>query len=51
MHPAEKLAELFRSAGFEVVSNEYVYRETVNRKEGLCVPRIFVQAKFRRPAE
>eukprot|EP00117_Sycon_ciliatum_P035452 scpid39488/ scgid3731/ Methyltransferase-like protein 6 len=45
----EKLASLFICAGFEVVSNEYVYRETVNRKEGLCVPRIFVQAKFMRP--
>lgn len=24
-------------------------RETVNRKESICVPRIFVQAKFSKP--
>ena len=36
-------------AGFEIVSNEYVLRETVNKKEGLCVPRVFVQGKFVKP--
>ncbi|XP_071811838.1 tRNA N(3)-cytidine methyltransferase METTL6-like [Apostichopus japonicus] len=40
------LAKLFSDAGFEVVANEYVLRETVNKKEGLCVPRVFVQGKF-----
>ncbi|XP_050036618.1 tRNA N(3)-cytidine methyltransferase METTL6 [Dermacentor andersoni] len=43
------LERLFLDAGYEVVSNEYVCRETVNKKEGICVPRIFVQAKFRKP--
>ena len=28
---------------------QYVHRDTVNKKEGLCVPRIFVQAKFIKP--
>lgn len=43
------LERLFLDAGYEVVSNEYVCRETVNKKEGICVPRIFVQGKFRKP--
>ncbi|NP_001134191.1 Methyltransferase-like protein 6 [Salmo salar] len=45
----ELLADLFRVVGFESVTNEYVLRETVNKKEGLCVPRVFLQSKFRRP--
>ncbi|XP_063054583.1 tRNA N(3)-methylcytidine methyltransferase METTL6 [Engraulis encrasicolus] len=45
----EMLASLFQDAGFESVVNEYVLRETVNKKEGLCVPRVFLQSKFRRP--
>ena len=44
--PLEHLAQLMNDAGFDVVSNEYVLRETVNKKEGLCVPRVFVQGKF-----
>ncbi|XP_053215147.1 tRNA N(3)-methylcytidine methyltransferase METTL6 isoform X1 [Podarcis raffonei] len=43
------LAELFLSVGFEQVVNEYVLRETVNKKEGLAVPRVFLQSKFRKP--
>lgn len=42
----EFLCGLFESAGFQSVSNEYVLRETVNRKEGVCVPRVFLQSKF-----
>lgn len=44
----ELLAELFEHAGFQSVTNDYVLRETVNKKEGLCVPRVFVQSKFRK---
>ncbi|XP_061674986.1 tRNA N(3)-methylcytidine methyltransferase METTL6 isoform X2 [Syngnathoides biaculeatus] len=40
------LAALFLEAGFCCVVNEYVQRETVNKKEGLCVARIFLQSKF-----
>ncbi|XP_077382760.1 tRNA N(3)-cytidine methyltransferase METTL6 [Festucalex cinctus] len=40
------LATLFSEAGFRCVANEYVQRETVNKKEGLCVPRVFLQSKF-----
>ncbi|KAH3835358.1 tRNA N(3)-methylcytidine methyltransferase METTL6-like [Dreissena polymorpha] len=42
----EKLTSLASEAGFSVNTCEYVHRKTVNKKEGLCVPRIFVQAKF-----
>lgn len=45
----EHLAGLFQQAGFETLVNEYVLRETVNKKEGLCVPRVFLQSKFRKP--
>ncbi|XP_056376664.1 tRNA N(3)-methylcytidine methyltransferase METTL6 [Hyla sarda] len=45
----EYLQHLFRKAGYREVSSEYVLRETVNKKEGLCVPRVFVQSKFYKP--
>ncbi|XP_053323395.1 tRNA N(3)-methylcytidine methyltransferase METTL6 [Spea bombifrons] len=47
----EYLLSLFSTAGYEEVSNEYVLRETVNKKEGLCVPRVFLQSKFRKPQQ
>lgn len=31
--------------------NTYVQRRTVNFKEGIDVPRIFVQGKFKKPME
>uniref|UniRef100_A0A452H348 tRNA N(3)-cytidine methyltransferase n=1 Tax=Gopherus agassizii TaxID=38772 RepID=A0A452H348_9SAUR len=46
----EFLSHLFMAVGYEQVVNEYVLRETVNRKEGLRVPRVFLQSKFRNPA-
>ncbi|XP_056618793.1 tRNA N(3)-methylcytidine methyltransferase METTL6 [Triplophysa dalaica] len=45
----EHLGSLFQQAGFEASMNEYVLRETVNKKEGLCVPRVFLQSKFCKP--
>lgn len=42
----EFLAELFENTGFKSSTNDYVLRETVNKKEGLCVPRVFLQSKF-----
>ncbi|XP_026172395.1 tRNA N(3)-cytidine methyltransferase METTL6 [Mastacembelus armatus] len=47
----EFLAELFEDSGFQCVANNYVLRETVNKKEGLCVPRVFLQSKFTRPSQ
>lgn len=46
---SEFLAELFQGAGLQTVANDYVLRETVNKKEGLCVPRVFLQSKFIKP--
>uniref|UniRef100_A0A8C8ZHJ9 Methyltransferase 6, tRNA N3-cytidine n=1 Tax=Prolemur simus TaxID=1328070 RepID=A0A8C8ZHJ9_PROSS len=45
----EFLAQLFTDTGYEEVVNEYVFRETVNKKEGLCVSRVFLQSKFQKP--
>uniref|UniRef100_A0A2D4GH11 tRNA N(3)-cytidine methyltransferase n=1 Tax=Micrurus corallinus TaxID=54390 RepID=A0A2D4GH11_MICCO len=45
----EFLAELFLSVGYEEIINEYVFRETLNKKENVCVPRVFLQSKFRKP--
>lgn len=42
----EVLSEKFEAAGFTCETREYIMRETVNKKEGVCVPRVFVQAKF-----
>ncbi|XP_013166881.1 PREDICTED: methyltransferase-like protein 6 isoform X1 [Papilio xuthus] len=45
----EELSALFTEAGFEIVMNTYIQRRTVNFKEGIDVPRIFVQGKYRKP--
>ncbi|XP_048413683.1 tRNA N(3)-methylcytidine methyltransferase METTL6 isoform X1 [Stegostoma tigrinum] len=45
----EYMAQLLAAAEYEVLVNEYVFRETVNKKEGLCVPRVFLQCKFKKP--
>ncbi|XP_026501101.1 tRNA N(3)-methylcytidine methyltransferase METTL6 [Vanessa tameamea] len=47
----EELAKLFSEAGFEIIMNTYVQRRTVNFKEGIDVPRIFVQGKYKKPAK
>uniref|UniRef100_A0A4X1UUE6 Methyltransferase-like protein 6 n=1 Tax=Sus scrofa TaxID=9823 RepID=A0A4X1UUE6_PIG len=44
----EFLARLFLDTGYEEQVNEYVFRATVNKKEGLCVQRVFLQSKFRK---
>lgn len=46
----QEVGDLFREAGFEVVTNSYIHRRTINPKEGIDVSRIFVQAKFRKPS-
>lgn len=43
--------KLFHQAGFETLVSDYAHRRTVNKKEGVDVPRIFVQAKFRKPGK
>lgn len=44
----EEICRLFKAADFEVMSCEYVFRRTVNKKEDIDVQRIFVQGKFRK---
>ncbi|KAK9498340.1 hypothetical protein O3M35_002995 [Rhynocoris fuscipes] len=44
----EELRKLFANEGFTELSNTYVNRRTVNRKECIDVPRIFIQAKFQK---
>lgn len=44
----EEVSKLFQENGFEVITNAYVHRRTLNLKEGVDVPRIFLQGKFRR---
>ncbi|KDR23519.1 methyltransferase-like protein 6 [Zootermopsis nevadensis] len=47
---SELLGNLFVEAGFEIISNTYIHRRTINKKEDLNVPRIFVQGKFQKPS-
>ncbi|XP_063900877.1 tRNA N(3)-methylcytidine methyltransferase METTL6-like [Zophobas morio] len=47
----EFLQELFSSQGFQVVSNEYLFTETINRKEKINVERVFVQSRFLKKKE
>ncbi|KAK2517153.1 hypothetical protein Q9233_013354 [Columba guinea] len=49
MSKVKFLSQLFKAEGYEQVVNEYVQRETVNRKEDLRVPRVFLQSKFQKP--
>lgn len=46
----QEISELFRKAGFEVVVNNFIHRRTINPKENIDIPRIFVQSKFRKPS-
>ena len=47
----DKVLELAGNCGFDLLESqcEYIQRETINKKEDLCVPRIFVQGKFVKP--
>ena len=42
------MAELVASVGFQIESNEYVIRETTNKKEEITVPRVFLQGKYKK---
>ncbi|XP_056640157.1 tRNA N(3)-methylcytidine methyltransferase METTL6 [Diorhabda sublineata] len=43
------IGSLLKKSGFEVISNCYIHRRTVNRKDNIDVPRIFVQCKAVKP--
>lgn len=42
----EFLRSLLEQNQFEIDELTYVFKETVNIKEEICVPRVFVQGKF-----
>ncbi|XP_046992629.1 tRNA N(3)-methylcytidine methyltransferase METTL6 [Schistocerca americana] len=44
----EEVHQLVKDAGFQVTTNSYIHRRTVNKKEEIDVPRIFIQGKFRK---
>ncbi|KAG5874741.1 hypothetical protein JTB14_011982 [Gonioctena quinquepunctata] len=41
----ECITTLLKDTGFDVIVNTYVHRRTVNKKENIDVPRIFIQCK------
>ena len=45
----EVLSEMMTEAGFTIQERKYVQKETVNYKEDICVPRIFIQGRFSKP--
>ncbi|XP_022666299.1 methyltransferase-like protein 6 [Varroa jacobsoni] len=45
----EAVRTLFENSGFLARENSYICRRTINRKEGIDVPRVFVQSKFVKP--
>ena len=45
---AELMSKLVTDSGYEVVSNDYVMRETTNKKDGVTVPRVFLQGKYKK---
>ena len=44
----KEISDMVQKSGLVVEINNYVERRTVNKKEGLDVPRIFVQGKYRK---
>ncbi|CAL1537659.1 unnamed protein product [Lymnaea stagnalis] len=46
----EKFDAIMEEAGLQKTSSTYIQRSTINKKEGIDVPRIFVQGKFTKPS-
>ena len=44
----EEIERLMNKCGFQTVTLEYIERRTINKKEGIDVPRLFIQGKFRK---
>lgn len=44
----EEIAGLFESCGLDLIKNDYIHRRTINLKESIDVPRIFVQSIYSR---
>ncbi len=45
----DELTDLLKRSSFQVLTNEYIIRRTINKKEGIDAKRIFIQAKCRKP--
>ncbi|XP_045469311.1 tRNA N(3)-methylcytidine methyltransferase METTL6 [Harmonia axyridis] len=45
----EYIEDIFTNVGFQIISNCYVHRRTINIKENIDVPRIFIQSKVMKP--
>lgn len=45
----DETSNLFETAGFEIVQNNFIERRTINKKENLDVQRWFLQGKYRKP--
>ncbi|KAK5649560.1 hypothetical protein RI129_000589 [Pyrocoelia pectoralis] len=45
----EYLNKLLSEVGFKVIDISYIHRRTINKKENIDVPRIFLQGKFSKP--
>ena len=46
---SDELSALFADVGLEATQCDYVLRELINKKEGISVPRVFVQGIFHKP--
>lgn len=45
----EEVVALVCASGFEIISNSYIHRKTINVKENIDKTRIFIQGKYRKP--
>ena len=43
------MESIISKSGYEIISNDYVFRETNNKKEDVHVPRVFLQGKYKKP--
>lgn len=45
---SEYIKNKILDAGFKVIENNYVSRKTVNIKENISVPRVYIQGKYQK---
>lgn len=45
----EEFVDLVKTSGFEIISNAYIHRKTINVKENIDKTRIFLQGKYKKP--
>lgn len=47
----EEMEHHYIKAGFKIISHHYIHRRTINKKENIDVPRIYVQSKLMKPGK